>query len=207
MLTYRSYALGGPLEDCSMEDIRRQLETNFFGPVRMMKVVIPHMRERKCGTIINVTSTEGLGSVPGITVYGSSKFALEGVSEGLQGELAAFGIRVLIVEPGGMRTNFLHEANVTAVPLSEPYKGGVVDHVMSSVRSTAGQQMLDPERSAQRIVEAVTGNGDGWPENRELYLRLPLGKEVIGRIKGKLASLQTNVDALENIWNSVDFDS
>lgn len=183
------------------------METNFFGPVRLMKAAIPIMREQKGGTIINVTSTEGLSAAPAISVYGSSKFALEAISEGLQGELAAFGIRVLLVEPGGMRTSFLEPSNVEELQISAPYKGGIVEYVLSGVRSTHGQQMLDPDRSAQRIVEAVAGGGDGWPEKREQYLRLPLGKEVVGRIKGKVESLQTNVDAMEKIWSSVDFDT
>ena len=201
------YAVGGPLEDISVEAIRDQLECNFFGPIRTMKAIIPQMRQRKSGTIINVTSTEGLASVPGIGVYASSKFALEGISESLHGELAGFGIRVMLVEPGGMRTSFLDPANVNEVPLSEPYKGGVVEHVLGAVRSTAGQQMLDPDRSAQRIVEAVTGGGEGWPERREQYLRLLLGKEVVGRINSKVESLQTTVSALEKVWSTVDFDS
>ena len=190
-----------------MDEIRKQMETNFYSPVRAMKALIPHMREQNRGTIINVTSTEGISSVPGITVYGSSKFALEAVSEGLQGEVAPFGIRVLLVEPGGMRTSFLGNTNIATAQVSEPYQGGVVQHVISAVAQTAGKQMLDPDRSAQRIVEAVAGGGEGWPENREQYLRLPLGKECIGRINAKVESLQTNVKALEQVWNSVDFDT
>ena len=207
LLTKIRYALGGALEDCSVDDIRRQMETNFFGPMRLMKALIPHMREHKSGTIVNVTSTEGLTAAPAIGVYGSSKFALEAISESLQGELAAFGIRTLIVEPGGMRTSFLDQTNTVEATISEPYKGGIVEYVLGMVRGTAGQQSLDPERSAQRIVEAVAGGGEGWPENRQQYLRLPLGKEVIGRIKGKVESLQTNVDAMEEVWDSVDFDA
>lgn len=190
-----------------LNSLLEQFETNFFGPVRLMKALIPHMRERKSGTIINVTSTEGLSSAPGISVYGSTKFALEGISEGLHAELASFGVRVMLVEPGGMRTSFLEPTNVTEVPLSEPYKGGIVDHVLAAVRSTAGQQMLDPVRSAQRVVEAVTGGGEGWPEGREQYLRLLLGKEVIGRINSKVESLQLTVSAFKKVWSTVDFDS
>lgn len=182
------------------------METNFFGPVRLMKAVIPHMRDQKGGTIVNVTSTEGLSAAPGISAYGASKHALEAISEGLQGEVAPFGIRILIVEPGGMRTSFLDQNNVVEAPMSDPYKGGIVEHVINAVRSTAGKQMLDPERSAQRIVEAVAGGGEGWPDKREQHLRLPLGKEVIGRIKGKIESLQKDVDATERIWSSVDFE-
>lgn len=201
------FAVGGPFEDCSMEAIRDQFETNFFGAIRMMKVLVPHFRENASGTIVNVTSTEGLSSAPGISVYGSSKFALEGISEGLHSELAGFGIRVMLVEPGGMRTKFLDPANVKEVTLSEPYKGGIVDQVLGMVRSTAGQQMLDPDRSAQRIVESVTGEGEDWPEGREKCLRLPLGKEVLGRINSKVESLQNTVSMFQRLASSADFDA
>ena len=201
------FALGGPFENCSIDAIRDQFETNFFGAVRTMKVLIPHMRERSSGNIINITSTEGLSSVPGIGVYGSSKFALEGISESLHGELASFGIRVMLVEPGGMRTKFLDPTNVKEVELSEPYKGGIVDHVLNAVRSTNGQQMLDPDRSAQRIVEAVAGGGDSWPEGREQHLRLPLGKEVLGRINSKVESLQNTVGTFKELSSTADFDA
>ena len=171
-----------------------------------MKALLPRFREQGSGRLINVTSTEGVSAAPGISMYGSSKFALEGVSEGLQGELAPFGIRVMLVEPGGMRTDFLSQSNAVMQPMSEPYKGGPVDYVLSAVEKTHGQQMLDPDLAAQRIIEAVAGGGEGWPENREQYLRLPLGKECIGRINGKIQSLQGVVDAMEGIAKSADFD-
>ena len=113
----------------------------------------------------------------------------------------------MLVEPGGMRTKFLDPANVKEVELSEPYKGGIVDHVLNAVRSTNGQQMMDPDRSAQRIVEAVAGGGDSWPEGREQHLRLPLGKEVLGRINSKAESLQNTVSTFKELSSSADFDA
>ncbi|KAK5128689.1 hypothetical protein LTR85_000022 [Meristemomyces frigidus] len=203
------YATGGALEDVTLASVRAQMETNLFGPVRTMKALIPHMRERGSGTIVNVTSTEGISAAPGISMYGASKHALEAVSEALQGELAPFGIRTLIVEPGGMRTSFLQPEKVAEnlPPISAPYKGTMVQHVLDAVLAQHGTQMLDPERSAKRIVEAVAGGGEGWPENRETYLRLPLGKECVGRIDAKVRMLQDNVKAMEGIWSTVDFEA
>lgn len=188
----------------SMTEVRRQMETNFFGPVRIIKTMIPHFRSQKSGTIINVTSTEGISAAPGIGVYGASKFALEAISESLSAELTAFGIRTLIVEPGGMRTQFLASENSVQAPMSDAYKGGVVEYVMDMLTASHGKQMLDPDRSAQRIVEAVAGGGEGWPEEREKFLRLPLGKECVGRIESKVKSLQDNVAVMEKISGSVD---
>ncbi|KAK4550706.1 hypothetical protein LTR36_000285 [Oleoguttula mirabilis] len=161
------YATGGALEDVTLTSVRAQVETNLFGPVRTMKALIPHMRERGTGTIVNVTSTEGISAAPGISMYGASKHPLEAVSEALQGELAPFGIRMLVVEPGGMRTSFLHPEKVAEnlPPISAPYKGTMVQCVLDAVLTQHGAQMLDPERSAKRIVEAVDGGGEGWPEN------------------------------------------
>ncbi|KAK1087453.1 hypothetical protein LTR48_002576 [Friedmanniomyces endolithicus] len=126
--------------------------------------------------VVNNAGTEGFSTVPGLSMYAASKFALEGASEALSAELAGFGIRVLIVEPGGMRTNFLDSGSVHNAGLSEPYRGGAVDKVMQAIIATHGTQMQDPVRTAKRIVEAVAGAGQGWPRDREKFLRLPVGQ-------------------------------
>lgn len=193
----------------TMPEARRLMETNFFGLVRAMKATIPHMRERGSGTIVNVTSTEGISAAPGISMYGASKHALEAVSEALPGELEPLGVRMLVVEPEGMRTSFMEPEKVAQghAPMSDPYKNTMVNHALAAVVGTHGTQMLDPERAAKRIVEAVVGNGEGWPENRAAYLRWPLGSECIGRIQGKVKMLQENAEAMGRIWSSVDFDA
>lgn len=191
----------------AMAEARRVMETNFFGPARIMKAAIPLFRAQGSGTFINISSTEGTSAVPGLSMSAASKFALEAVSESMFSELAAFGIRTLIVEPGGMRTNFLDSGSTHLAPMSEPFKGGVVEHVQNAVLAQHGKQMLNPDRSAKRIVEAVDGTGKGWPEKREQYLRLPLGKQAIGRMRGKIDNLQKDMEAVKEIWGSVDFDA
>lgn len=126
----------------SMAEARRVMETNFFGPIRIMKAAIPLFRAQGGGTFINISSTEGTSAVPGLSMYAASKFALEAVSESMFGELAAFGIRTLIVEPGGMRTNFLDSGSTHLAPMSEPYRGGIVEHVQNAVLAQHGKQML-----------------------------------------------------------------
>jgi len=96
----------GALEDFTIEEIKEQHETNFYGTIRMIKAVTPHMRTQKTGLIINITSINGLIPFPLYGVYSSSKFALETVSEALRFELFPFGIKVAIVEPGGFLTKF-----------------------------------------------------------------------------------------------------
>jgi len=190
-----------------MNEVRNQMETSFFGPVRLIKSALPHMRARGSGTIINGSSAEGVAAAPGIGIYGASKHALEGLSEALFAELSPFGIQVPIVEPGGMRTKFLDPKNIVEASISAPYQDTPTARVMEMIKGTLGMQMLDPKRSAQRIVEAVTDTGTGWLENRAAYMRLPLGKEVIGRIDEKLTMLQKNIKAMEKIWSTVDYDT
>ena len=102
------YSLFGSLEEITMEEIKEQIETNFFGVVRVTKAVIPIMRKQGSGTIINVSSLGGrIGLAPFLTIYHASKFAVEGFTESLRLELAEFNIDVILIEPGAIRSNFM----------------------------------------------------------------------------------------------------
>jgi NAD(P)-dependent dehydrogenase (short-subunit alcohol dehydrogenase family) len=117
------YALVGALEDLSMDEIKAQFETNVFGAIRIMKAVLPIMRIQQGGTIVNVSSMGGRVALPLCPAYHGTKFALEGVSESMRFETDSFGVKVILIEPGTIRTNFLSNAKVgqkTAEPTS-PY--------------------------------------------------------------------------------------
>ena len=101
------YGLFGALEDMSLDEIKRQFDTNLFGAIRTIKEVLPSMRKQKNGIIINVTSIAGVVGIPAECIYVSSKFALEGLSESISYELQPFGIKVILVEPGVINTNFI----------------------------------------------------------------------------------------------------
>jgi NAD(P)-dependent dehydrogenase (short-subunit alcohol dehydrogenase family) len=101
------YGLFGALEDMSIDEIKRQFETNLFGAIRTIKEVLPSMRKQNNGIIINVTSIAGVVGIPAECAYVSSKFALEGLSESISYELQPFGIKVILVEPGVINTNFI----------------------------------------------------------------------------------------------------
>src|SRR5918911_3515936 len=100
------YGLGGAFEDSSMTEIKAQYETNVFGLVRVTQAVLPGMRKQRSGTIVNISSGAGRVGYPGGSIYVSSKFAIEGLSESIAFELEPFGIRVILIEPGVIRTNF-----------------------------------------------------------------------------------------------------
>ncbi|KAF2160162.1 hypothetical protein M409DRAFT_70672 [Zasmidium cellare ATCC 36951] len=207
LINNAGYGYGGPLEDCDFDAARKMVETLFWGPMRLTKALIPHFRSLGHGHIINITSTEGIGGQPALSFYAASKHALEGASESLAGELAPFNIRVLIVQPGGMRTGFMEPGRMSAASISSHYENSPADWVMGAIRGMDGNQNLDPDRCAKRILEAVVGGGVGWPEGGiGEFLRLPLGNEFLGRFEGKMEMVRRNVDALERVARSCDFE-
>ena len=107
MVNNAGYGLFGALEDISLNEVREQFETNYFGAIRVMKQVIPTMRRQRSGIIINITSIAGMVGIPGECIYSSSKFALEGLSESISYELRPYGIKVVLIEPGVINTNFV----------------------------------------------------------------------------------------------------
>ena len=192
----------------SDEEAHLQMETNFFGPLRLIQSTLPHLRAQRSGTIVNISSVAGFDGLPTCGLYAGSKFALEGLSESLSRELVPFGIRVLIVEPGGFRTNFLIGATRTKAGLSEAYKGGPVEATLRHFDSLNGTQKGDPEKAAARIFEVVTGTGmgQGLELGREGLLRLPLGRDCLERFERKFGVLRENLDFVRDAALSTDLD-
>ena len=115
------YGLVGAFEDLSIEEIKSQFETNFFGVIRLTQQVLPIMRKQKLGAIVNVSSGAGRIGFPGMSAYVSSKFALEGLSESMSYELEPLGIKIVIIEPGVIRTNFKKNAVMSKKSLDDSY--------------------------------------------------------------------------------------
>jgi NAD(P)-dependent dehydrogenase (short-subunit alcohol dehydrogenase family) len=152
------YALVGALEDLSMDEIKAQFETNLFGAIRVMKAVLPIMRKQQGGTIVNVSSMGGRIALPLCPAYHGTKFALEGISESMRFETDSFGVKVILIEPGTIRTNFLSNAKVgqkTAVP-SSPYAPKL--QTMEKVWGPIFDQGTPPEQVAKVILNAVTAH-------------------------------------------------
>jgi NAD(P)-dependent dehydrogenase (short-subunit alcohol dehydrogenase family) len=145
------FAKGGALEENSLEEARAQFETNVFGVLRMLKAVLPVMRQQGSGQIITVSSLLGVVAMPYLGLYASSKFALEGMIEGLYHELRPFHIKVSLVEPTFFRTKFDVQPPVTPLPAYESARQSMMQFVRQAV-----EQGPDPEQVARRIVQLAT---------------------------------------------------
>lgn len=146
------YGLFGCLEDLSMDDLKAQFETNFFGVVRTLQSVIPIMRKQKSGTIVNVSSVAGRIGFPVSPAYISSKFALEGLSESMRYELSPFGINTIIIEPGVIKTNFMSTMKKSMKPDS-PYKD-ITNKVIAGI-SMMAEMGTPPQEVAKTIIKAI----------------------------------------------------
>ena len=173
------YGLVGAFEDLSIEEIKSQFETNFFGVIRLTQQVLPIMRKQKLGVIVNVSSGAGRIGFPGMSAYVSSKFALEGLSESMSYELEPFGIKIVIIEPGVIRTNFKKNAVMSKKSLDDSYispYSSIIQKMDASITSII-EHATPPEQVAKVILHAVTYNN---PE-----LRFPVGNDIIMMLETK----------------------
>ncbi len=145
------YAQGGALEENSLEEARAQFDTNVFGVLRVLKAVLPAMRQQGGGQIITVSSLLGIVAMPYLGLYASSKFALEGMIEALQDEVRPFQIRVSLVEPTFFRTRFAAQPPATPLAVYEPARQSMLHFVGDEVARGP-----DPEQVARRIVQLAT---------------------------------------------------
>ncbi len=191
------YGVEGLLEEASMEVLRDQFEVNVFGAVAAMKAVAPFMRQRRSGRIINITSMGGLITMPGISYYHGTKFALEGISESFGKEVRDFGVFVTAVAPGSFRTDWAGRS-MNRVERSIPDYDAFFGPVRARRQGYDGKQAGDPKKAAKVILDLV--NSDNPPAH------LLLGKDAVRLAREKLAQLQAEIDAWADVSQSTDFD-
>jgi NAD(P)-dependent dehydrogenase (short-subunit alcohol dehydrogenase family) len=165
-----AYGLVGALEDLSMEEIKSQYETNLFGLIRVIQAVLPTMRKQRSGRVINISSGAGIFGYAGGSAYVSTKFAVEGLSESIAYELEPFGIKVILIEPGFIKTNFANAVVIAkkAQDSASPYSG-LMQKMRASTTELA-KNASDAELVANIILEAASN-----PNPRLRYLA---GKDV-----------------------------
>ncbi|WP_250038116.1 oxidoreductase [Paractinoplanes maris] len=179
----------GAVEEFTMDELRALMEVMFFGAVAVTKAALPHLRARGSGTIVQISSMGGQVTMPGFGSYCASKFALEAVSEALAAEVAPFGVRVLIIQPGAFRTEFggprMHRSRtIDAYAVS-------TSATRSAVDTMDGTQPGDPAKAAAAIVEAV--------HSPDAPLRLALGGDAVDAIAAVLRQRETELRAWEKV--------
>ena len=180
----------GAVEETTDEELRSLFDLHFFAPAALTRAVLPHMRAQGSGAIVQMSSVGGQVTAAGFGAYCATKFALEGLTETLQEEVAPFGVRTLIVEPGAFRTGFFRPG---AAYMSEPMEeyADTVGSTRSYVRDNHGLQAGDPAKAAQAIL--TTLDSDDPP------LRLVLGEDAIGNISSRLDRVREELEA----WRAV----
>jgi NAD(P)-dependent dehydrogenase (short-subunit alcohol dehydrogenase family) len=186
----------GAVEESTDSELRDLTELHFFGPAALTRAVLPHMRRQGGGAIVQMSSQGGRFSFPGVGAYSATKFALEGLSEALAQEVASFGIKILIVEPGSFRTGLLGGAMTQSTPI-DAYddSAGATRHALSS---SHGNQAGDPAKAAAAILTALAAE--------ETPLRLPLGNDAADAISRWLDRTRQEFRAWEGLARSTDFD-
>ncbi len=190
------YGYEGSVEETTPEAIRAQFDVNLFGAVSVLQAVLPFMRNRRAGHILNVTSMGGLMTFPGVGVYNASKFALEGINEALASEVRQFGIKVTAIEPGAFRTDWAGRSMKRTgrtigdyAPLLEP--------ISASRAARSGKQPGNPARAALAMIKVV--------ELEHPPVHLLLGTDAVKFVREKIATLTKEIDDWESLSLSTDF--
>jgi NAD(P)-dependent dehydrogenase (short-subunit alcohol dehydrogenase family) len=190
------YGYRAAVEEADDADIRRLFETNFFGLVGLTKSVLPGMRARGRGHIVNISSVAGRMAQPGSGYYSASKFAVGGLSDALRKELEPLGIRVTVVEPGGFRTDFAGRSlRQSSRPIDAYAKTAGLRRKENS--TSDGRQPGDPVRAAEAIIKAVQADKPPF--------RLVLGRSAVQRIRAELDAQRRELDSWEETANAADY--
>lgn len=190
------YGYFSAIEEGEDEEIRRQFETNVFGLISLTRHLLPGMRARRRGHVVNVSSIGGLVAFPATGYYHATKWAVEGFSEALSKEVGPLGIKVIIVEPGRFRTDWAGRSVIESKTVIDDYDATAGER-RRQAKAYTGTQPGDPARGAAAIIQAVDA------ENPPL--RLPLGSDAYKFLTDRLDELRANFDAVKDISISTDF--
>jgi NAD(P)-dependent dehydrogenase (short-subunit alcohol dehydrogenase family) len=193
------YGLLGAVEEASAIEVERVFATNVFGLLNVTRAVLPYMRSRRSGHIINMSSIGGYASSQGWGVYCATKFAVEGISEALSIELAPLGIHATVVEPGYFRTDFLSAQSLSSTALRIDDYAGTVGKMRTFAAAVNHQQPGDPRRLAQAIVQLAAA--------RNPPTRLALGSDTVAGIEEKHRTVERELDLWRAVSLSTDFAS
>ncbi|WP_115717600.1 oxidoreductase [Gallaecimonas mangrovi] len=189
------YGHEGIFEEATLEQMRHQFDVNVWGAVAMMKALVPRFRQRRSGHIINITSMGGYITMPGISDYCASKFALEGFSDTLSKELADFNIAVTAVAPGSFRTDWAGRSMVRSERSISDYDA-LFDPVRQARKDKSGKQLGDPQKAASVMLSLL--------EHPKPPAHLLLGSDALGLVRGSIAALNQQLDDWQAVTCSTD---
>ncbi|MFJ5762972.1 oxidoreductase [Neobacillus sp. NPDC093182] len=192
------YGLLSAVEEATADEVRKNFETNVFGLLNVTRAVLPHMRKKRSGHIINFSSVGGLSGYIGWGVYGSTKFAVEGLTEALALELAPLGIHATVVAPGFFRTEFLDAASLTRSGHIIPDYDQTVGEMRKFATQANKKQPGDPVKLAKAIVKVA--NAEKPP------VHLPLGTDSLQRYREKTANFEKDIEAWYDVITGTDHD-
>lgn len=190
------YGHEGVLEESSIAELQRQFAANVYGPVALMQAVLPSMRARRSGHVVNVTSMGGFITMPGISFYCGSKFALEGISEALGKEVAALGLHVTALAPGQFRTDWAGRS-MQRTPRAIADYDAVMDPLRAARKEKSGNQPNDPAKAAAALLDLVAS--DNPPA------RLLLGEDALALVEQKLDAVREEIAAWEDVTRSTGY--
>lgn len=198
LINNAGYGILGGVEETSAEEVEKNYATNVFGLLKVTKAVLPYMREKRSGHIINISSIGGIKGFIGWGVYCSTKFAVEGLSESLAQEVSPFGINVTIIEPGFFRTNFLGKESLLTVSSEiEDYSNSVVGQMRKDMAKANNNQPGNPEIGAQKIIDIAL------VENPPL--RLMLGSDTLQVVDAKIEEYNKEMNQWRHVSISTDY--
>ncbi len=189
------YGLVAGVEEASLAEARAQFDVNLFGALAVIQAVLPFLRARRAGRILNISSVSGLVGWPSLGIYTASKFALEGICETLAQEVAPLGIHVVLIEPGGFRTEFSGRSRAQSARTIDDYEASVGAN-RRILREHAGHEPGDPAKAAQAILQIADAS--------QPPLRLMLGSDALGYWKRKLEQQTAEIEAWTAVSRSTD---
>ncbi|WP_236795050.1 oxidoreductase [Amycolatopsis sp. GM8] len=196
LIANAGYGHEGVFEESPMAELRAQFDANVFGVAATVHAVLPGMRERRSGHIFAVSSMGGLMTIPGMAYYCSSKYAVEGMLESLSKEVAGFGVRVTIIEPGSFRTNWAGGSMVRSERSIADYDE-LFEPIRAARKAASGNQLGNPAKAAEAVLKVV--------ESEKPPVHLVLGTDALRLVGNGRAAVTADIEAWDELSRSTDF--
>lgn len=197
LINNAGFGLLGAVEESSDSESREVFDTNVFGLLNVTRAILPHMRERRSGKIINISSIAGIEAAAGWGVYSATKFAVEGITEALHKELSPLGINVTVIQPGYFRTDFLDQASLKRTAINIADYDDTVGVVKKRATDLNHSQPGDPSKLVSAVMHLI--------ENTNPPVRLALGSDTVERTESKIRATEENLLRWKEISVSTNF--